>query len=52
MPESRAMVETQDTVILPPRANPELVEQGTAEAELMTAFRVTRRHRSDLQDVW
>jgi DNA polymerase-3 subunit delta' len=32
------MAETQVTEILPPRANPELLGQGAAEAELMAAF--------------
>jgi DNA polymerase-3 subunit delta' len=32
------MAETQDTEILPPRANPELLGQGAAEAELLRSF--------------
>jgi DNA polymerase-3 subunit delta' len=32
------MAETQDTETLPPRANPELLGQGAAEAELLRAF--------------
>jgi DNA polymerase III subunit delta' len=32
------MAETQNTEILPPRANPELLGQGAAEAELLRSF--------------
>src|SRR5277367_1087813 len=38
LPESRVMAETQEPEILPPRANPELIGQEAAEAELLRSF--------------
>lgn len=38
LPETRAMAETLDTDILPPRANPELLGQEAAETELLRSF--------------
>ena len=44
MPESLTMAETQDTEILPPRANPELLGQEAAEAELLRSKGTVARY--------
>src|SRR5471032_3178647 len=38
LPETHAMAETQEPEILAPRANPELIGQEAAEAELLRSF--------------